>query len=251
MKIFRDINDWQNFRKQLGNPSLGFVPTMGNLHIGHGELFARSVAENELTVVSIFINPTQFHRASDFDNYPRTLEQDLETLSEKKVDYCLIPHKQEIYNDNFQFQIQETTDSLVLEGEYRPGHFTGVLTIVMKLLQLVMPSQAYFGEKDYQQLQLIKKMVKAFFLNVSIVACPTVREANKLAYSSRNNRLTAEEKLQAHEFAKIFHSNQSIEEIKQQLKARDIVVDYIEEYERRRFAAVHIGEVRLIDNYER
>ena len=129
------------------------------------------------------------------------------------------------------------------------GHFQGVLTVVMKLLNITRPNRAYFGEKDYQQFLLIKSMTSAFFLNVDIVACPTIREPSGLAYSSRNNRLTTEQKNQALEFARIFHQNKSCSLISEELKALGIGVDYIEEYQGRRYAAVLIGNVRLIDNY--
>ncbi len=136
-----------------------------------------------------------------------------------------------------------------MEGKCRPGHFNGVLTIVMKLLNLTRPHIAYFGEKDFQQYLLIQGMVKALFMNVKIKSCPTIREASGLAYSSRNNRLTHEEKILAEQFANIFHQSKPCAMIREELSAKGINVEYIEEYQNRRFAAVLIGDIRLIDNY--
>jgi pantoate--beta-alanine ligase len=136
-----------------------------------------------------------------------------------------------------------------MEGTHRPGHFNGVLTIVMKLLNLTRPTRAYFGEKDYQQYLLIKGMAKALFMNVEIKSCPTIRESSGLAYSSRNNRLDAKQKELAEEFAQLFHQSKSCDLIAQEIESKGISVEYIEDYEGRRYAAVLIGDVRLIDNY--
>ena len=136
-----------------------------------------------------------------------------------------------------------------MEGKHRPGHFTGVLTVVMKLLNLVKPTRVYFGEKDYQQFQLIHDMADAFFMDVDVRACPTIREPSGLACSSRNLRLTPKQRELADQFAKLFHQPLPLNKILTQLKAREIDVDYLEEHNGRRFAAVHIGDVRLIDNY--
>jgi pantoate--beta-alanine ligase len=163
VKIFNDLAEWQRFRQALASEvSLGFVPTMGNLHRGHASLMKQSTAENDCTMASIFINPTQFNQTEDFIHYPRTLDDDLELLNQCSVDYCLIPHDQHMYADDFRFQIHDMSQPQRMEAQHRPGHFTGVLTIVMKLLTLVRPHRAYFGEKDYQQYQLIRDMVSAF-----------------------------------------------------------------------------------------
>lgn len=250
MHIFHDVNEWLQFRKQLPHEAqLGFVPTMGNLHAGHASLFLASVQENQYTVSSLFINPTQFNRADDFTHYPRTLEADLKLLEDCGVDYCILPREQELYADGYQYQIHEQQLSTLMEGGYRPGHFTGVLTVVMKLLQLARPTRAYFGEKDYQQFLLISGMAKAFFMDIDIKACPTIRESSGLAFSSRNNRLSVEQKLRAETFARLFHQNKSCEKIKLELEAHQIKVEYVEEHLNRRFAAVMIDDIRLIDNY--
>lgn len=250
MQIFKNIDEWLLFRSQLKlNQGLGFVPTMGNLHPGHASLFTISKKENEYTAASLFINPTQFNNTDDFKLYPRTLEQDIQLMSESGVDFCILPDEQSMYADAYNYQIHEQELCQLMEGKHRPGHFDGVLTVVMKLLNLVGPTRAYFGEKDYQQFLLIQKMVKAFFMNVTVIACPTIREPSGLAFSSRNNRLNAEQKIRAVTFAKIFHQAKSCEDIIQELESNGIVVAYIEEYGGRKFAAVEIGGVRLIDNY--
>ncbi|WP_131782622.1 pantoate--beta-alanine ligase [Legionella gresilensis] len=250
MQVFNNLNDWINFRDTLDpHLSLGFVPTMGNLHKGHSSLMTISKRENDLTAVSIFINPTQFNRPDDYTHYPRTLELDLKLLEENGVDYCLTPTEQAIYPDNYRYKVMETDFSQIMEGAHRPGHFNGVLTIVMKLLNLVRPQNAYFGEKDYQQYCLIRDMASAFFMPVSIKICPTIREASQLAYSSRNNLLTANERELAERFATLFHQDKPYNEILNQLKENELSVEYFIEHENRRFIAVKIGNVRLIDNY--
>lgn len=251
MKIFYHISEWIAFRKTLAScNSLGFVPTMGNLHRGHLSLMARSSQENDKTLASIFVNPTQFNREDDFIHYPRTLDDDLELLDKAQVDYCLVPDKKAIYPDDYRFQLQETQLSHLMEGIHRPGHFTGMLTIVLKLLQIAGATRAYFGEKDYQQYLLIKQMAEAFFLPTTINACPTIREPSGLAYSSRNNRLTPPQKQLAEQFAQTFHQNDlPCEAIRQALEELGIVVEYVCDVDGRRFAAVTIGTIRLIDNY--
>ena len=176
--------------------SVGFVPTMGALHQGHLSLLEKSVAENSITVISIFVNPTQFNNAEDLKKYPKTLEADLEkikTVSENILVYA--PTVDDIYEGNtvsehFSFDGLEHK----MEGKFRPGHFDGVGTVVKKLFEIVQPNHAYFGEKDFQQLQIIKKMVAKNKINVNIVGCPIFRESNKLAMSSRNALLSEKEK---------------------------------------------------------
>lgn len=250
MLIYDDMNQWRQVRKNLSDTkSIGFIPTMGNLHQGHASLFTKSVQENDYTIVSLFINPTQFNQEQDFLHYPRTLEADLELLKNANVDYCLLPDKQTIYADHFNYQVHEHQLTQIMEGLHRPGHFTGVLTVVMKLINLVKPARTYFGEKDYQQLQLVKNMIDAFFMDVEIIACPTIREASGLACSSRNVRLNTQQRRLADQFAKIFHKETACSNIIEKLHAIGVDVEYIEEHDNRRFAAVTIGGVRLIDNY--
>lgn len=250
MHIFNTITEWRAHRATLPpHNTLGFAPTMGNLHEGHRSLFIASAKENDYTASSLFINPTQFNNPDDFTLYPRTLEADLALMEDAGVDFCILPQEQELYADGYNYQIQEQALCSLMEGRHRPGHFNGVLTVVMKLLHLVQAHNAYFGEKDYQQYLLIRGMVDAFFMNINIKSCPTIREPSGLAHSSRNNRLTPLQKQQAIEFAQIFHNNSSCDIIIDTLRAKGITVEYIEEYQNRRFAAVQIGDIRLIDNY--
>ena len=251
MKIIKSLNEWQDIRKKIDKHlSLGFTPTMGNLHRGHASLLNRARAENEISICSIYVNQTQFNNEQDYLHYPKTLDQDLNLLDTDGVDYCLLPEAQAIYPDHYQYRIEEIEQTTRLEGIKRPGHFTGVLTVVMKLLNLVKAQRAYFGEKDYQQFSLIQGMIKAFFMDTDLVLCPTIRETSGLAYSSRNNRLSPEQRKDADRFATIFLNGSSTQDIKTQLQEAGIEVDYIEEQGQRRFAAVQIGPVRLIDNYD-
>ncbi len=170
--------------------TIGFVPTMGALHDGHLSLVALSTKETDVTVVSIFVNPTQFNDANDLKNYPRTLESDLEKLKPLNVDYVFVPYENEMYPepDTRVFDFGNICE--VMEGKHRPGHFNGVAQIVSKLFEAVKPNKAYFGEKDFQQLTIIKQLVNDLKLGVEIVPCPIVREPDGLAMSSRNMRLT-------------------------------------------------------------
>lgn len=248
--IVTSLKDWQDIRKSLRDRDIGFVPTMGNLHLGHISLCERAAKENEITVVSIFVNPTQFNLSDDFINYPRTISADLEKLQEANVNYALLFDEKTLYHDNYEIKVCETTLSKILEGEYRPGHFDGVLTIVLKFLNLVQPKHCYFGEKDYQQLLLIKKMVAALFIPTEVVACKTIRDHDALALSSRNSRLTADQRKQAASFPQVLNSNASIAEIEEQLKQQGFKIDYIAEAWQRRLGAVWLDKVRLIDNVE-
>lgn len=251
MQIYHNLEEWKAIRETFpSHLSVGFVPTMGNLHRGHASLYAASQRENDCTIASVFINPTQFNAANDFKHYPRTLDADLELLEKNGVDYCLLPLEHAIYADGYRYQMTEVKRSLIMEGKHRPGHFNGVLTVVMKLFNLVRPHRSYFGEKDYQQFQLIREMATAFFMGIDVKACPTVRESSGLAYSSRNNRLNPAQRHLAEQFAHLFHQHEkSCQQIADELNILGIRVDYIEEHEHRRYAAVYIDDIRLIDNY--
>lgn len=249
-KVVIKINEWEKIRNSdsMRNKSIGFVPTMGALHEGHLSLLRKSIEENNITVVSIFVNPTQFNDKNDFENYPVTFDSDLEKLEAEGVDYLFYPDYKEMYNDDFKYEVNEKELSKILCGAHRPGHFTGVLTIVMKLLNIIKPDKAYFGEKDYQQYLLIKGMAEAFFMDCEIVPLPLIREEDGLAISSRNKLLTEDERKLAPKFYQWLSSGKSIDEIKQGLKNDGFIIDYIEEIDNRRFGAVHLGKVRLIDN---
>jgi pantoate--beta-alanine ligase len=249
--IFKSFQEWKQFKKaHLSQKSIGFVPTMGNLHRGHLSLCAESQKQNDVTVVSIFVNPTQFNETSDFECYPRTLEADIELLKQQNVDYLILPQQEEVYADQFSYQVSEHQIATQLEGEYRPGHFTGMLTIVMKLLMGVGAIRAYFGEKDYQQYLLIKGMVKSFFMDCEIIACPIIREDSLLPFSSRNSRLNVNERIIADTVAKIFNQlSVSLDEIRLELLHLGVEIDYLEERFNRRLMAVRVGAIRLLDNY--
>ncbi|MGB6976298.1 MAG: pantoate--beta-alanine ligase [Gammaproteobacteria bacterium] len=249
LNIIHSIPQWRELRKNfVAQHTIGFVPTMGNLHQGHLSLLQKSVAENDITVLSIFVNPTQFNNPEDFKKYPQTFSDDCQLAEKLGIHYLLAPSYEELYPDHYSYRISESQLSPLMEGQYRPGHFDGMLTIVMKLLLLVLPNKAYFGEKDYQQLQLIKGLVKNFFIDTEIIACPTIRENSGLPYSSRNNLLSSIQRQQAQQFPEIFQSNLSCQEIADQLKQRGFSVDYVIEHFQRRFAAVKLDHIRLIDN---
>lgn len=252
MDIFFKVQHWRNQRKadRIEGLSLGMIPTMGALHRGHLSLIERSLKENDRTIVSIFVNPTQFDNPDDFAKYPIQLETDIETLRISGVHYLVLPDYEEIYPDNFRYQVIENEESHLLCGAHRPGHFNGVLTVVMKLLHLADAERAYFGEKDYQQLQLISDMVKAFFMNVEVIGCPTLREESGLAMSSRNQHLSPIQLIMASQFNQILRSAASSEEATKALRQVGFSVDYVEERWGRRLGAVHLGNVRLIDNVE-
>ncbi len=248
MKIVTNPLEMQTLTLAARPDFVGFVPTMGALHKGHLQLIKTSQAHNQLTVVSIFVNPTQFNNLDDFAKYPKTLEQDQEMLKTNEVDFLFLPTPESIYPDQFKYLVEEKEKTNVLCGPTRPGHFSGVLTVVLKLLNIVQPHRIYLGEKDYQQLIMIKDMVNAFFMPVEVIGVPTVRDEAGLALSSRNHRLSEAGLLKAREFAAILKSKASLEDIKRNLKAKEMTVDYIEDHWNRRFGAVFIEDVRLIDN---
>jgi pantoate--beta-alanine ligase len=228
--------------------SLGYVPTMGALHEGHLSLVERSRTENDRTLVSIFVNPTQFDDPADLDAYPQTLERDLAILDAAGVDFVLLPRAEEMYADGFRYRVSETELSTTLEGVHRPGHFDGVLTVVLKLLNIAAAERAYFGEKDWQQLRLVRGMADTFFLPTTIVACPTIRESTGLALSSRNARLTARDRERAATLHRVLRSAATINDAIDELTTAGFAVDYVADHDGRRLAAVRLAGVRLIDN---
>lgn len=252
MEIVHTVAAYRKARQAFGHRTVGFVPTMGALHAGHASLIERSVAECDVTVVSIYVNPTQFDNPDDLGKYPLTLEKDVELAASLGADLVFAPGYDEMYPDEFRYQIDENKESRVLCGAHRPGHFTGVLTVVMKLLNIVRPDRAYFGEKDYQQYRLIAGMSQAFFLDVEIVPCQIVREPDGLALSSRNVNLDRNGRKKAPLVHQLISSNADDESVKGRLCDAGFKVDYVESRGGRRFAAVRVGEgvreVRLIDN---
>ncbi|MCA9748823.1 MAG: pantoate--beta-alanine ligase, partial [Romboutsia sp.] len=250
--ICKTIQEWQDFLSLNVNTTIGFVPTMGNIHQGHIELFQRSVRENKLTVVSLFVNPSQFNNQEDYDNYPKTFQQDLEKINNANVNVLFMPSVETMYPnpDNLKYSIIEDNISLELEGKYRPGHFPGVLTIILKLFNIIKPNKAYFGEKDYQQFKIIENFAKAFFLDIDIICCPTVRNKAGLALSSRNTRLSPQALEHAKHFPELLMSNMDCKTVIDKLQNLGFIVDYIEDFKGRRFGAVFLEGVRLIDNIQ-
>ena len=223
MKVLHTIQDLKAELKAYRNEgkSVGLVPTMGALHAGHASLVERSVRENDVTVVSVFVNPTQFNDKNDLAKYPRTLEKDCELLEEKGATIAFAPSVKEVYPepDTRVFSYPPTDE--VMEGGFRPGHFNGVCQVVSKLFMMVEPDRAYFGEKDFQQIAVIKRMVEDQKFPLEICPCPIVREESGLALSSRNSLLTPEEKDIAVNISKTlfasleYAKNHSLEETKQ------------------------------------
>jgi pantoate--beta-alanine ligase len=278
-KLFKKIKEIRSFLKELrrngNNLSVGFVPTMGYLHKGHMELIKLSKLQNEITVVSIYVNPIQFGAGEDYERYPRDLERDLAMCEEAGVDVVFAPEDQEMYPElpKVKIDIPGLTDRL--EGAYRPGHFNGVAIVVLKLLHIVQPDRAYFGEKDYQQLKVVERLVKDFSLPVEIVPVPTVREEDGLACSSRNVYLSPEERQSASAIYKSFllaqklfqsgntDANSLKEAIKDFLLKHPHVrkIDYVEITDEelnpveevkegdRILVALYVGNTRLIDNW--
>jgi pantoate--beta-alanine ligase len=195
MKVIETIDEMRKNRRRLAEP-VGFVPTMGYLHEGHLALVRRAREENGSVVASIFVNPTQFGPKEDFKSYPRDTERDLKMLK-PLTDIVFMPSSTEMYPEGFDTWVEPGGVAERLEGAVRPGHFRGVNTVVAKLFNIVQPTRAYFGQKDAQQLAIIKKMVADLNMDLEIIACPTVREADGLAMSSRNVYLTAEQRRSA------------------------------------------------------
>lgn len=193
MQVCRTIAEFRAARAALQG-TLGFVPTMGYLHAGHLALTAAAKANNDHTAASIFVNPAQFNNPADLATYPRSEERDLAALQEIGIDLVLLPTADEIYPPNFQTYVNVENITQGLEGEYRPGHFRGVATVVTKLFNIVQPTRAYFGQKDAQQVAVIRQMVRDLNFPIEIVTCPTVREPDGLAMSSRNAKLSPAER---------------------------------------------------------
>jgi len=274
MKTLSTISECVAWRQQLHN-SIGLVPTMGALHAGHISLVEKSKQICENTVVSIFVNPTQFNDKQDFKNYPITIENDLNLLKEHGIDAVFMPSSEEMFDSNHSFSVIENKLSKKLEGESRPGHFDGVCTIVSKLFNIISPSHAFFGQKDAQQLAIIQAMVRQLDYQVDIIPCSTVREKNGLAMSSRNKILSRTQKEDAsHIYATLVEAKKLISQGEQKVclimqamekkisKIPDSKIDYISIANPKTLieiennidssvlisVAVFVGGVRLIDN---
>jgi len=273
MRVIQSISEMKEARKNI-LASVGFVPTMGYLHEGHMTLVRWSKNENDITAASIFVNPTQFGPQDDFERYPRNTERDLAMLDKEGVDIVFMPPVDELYPQGYNSWVEVKGITDKLEGISRPGHFRGVTTVVAKLFNLVQPHRAYFGQKDAQQLRVIKKMVIDLNMNVEVVSVPTVREADGLAMSSRNTYLNPAERNAALIVSKSIQLAQSLwtrgernaNKIKQQLVqmvqneplakidyisiADDDSLDEVDIINGRALVsmAVWVGKTRLIDN---
>lgn len=255
IQVHRELSSWFAWRKGFRG-TLGFVPTMGALHEGHLSLIRRAKMENEVVLISLFVNPTQFNNPEDLAKYPRTIEADIEMAKAAGCDHILMPNRDAMYSDDYRYRVTEAPFSQQLCGAHRPGHFDGVLSVVLKLLHIAQCRRAYFGEKDFQQLQLIRGMADAFFMTAAtnpaaeleIIPSPTVREADGLAMSSRNRRLTPGDREKAPMIFKILKSARLASEARSQLASLGFDVDYVEDRDGRRFAAASLGGIRLIDN---
>ena len=249
-RVVQTVAEWQKLRAvhRAAGRTVGFVPTMGALHAGHASLFQAARRDCAVVLVSVFVNPTQFDEKSDFDLYPRVLDQDCGLMDAAGVDVVFAPSVAEMYPNGTRYVVTESQFSRELCGAHRPGHFDGVLTVVLKLLRIADAERAYFGEKDFQQLQLIRGLCTAFFLPTEIVPCPTVREADGLAMSSRNARLSPAERALAPTFHRVLASASTAPVAHAELAAAGFAVDYVEDRENRRYGAVRIGPTRLIDN---
>lgn len=279
MQVFYKPNEVKELISSLKREgkTIGFVPTMGYLHNGHLSLVRCSKRDNDITVVSIFVNPTQFGKNEDYDRYPRDLQRDLNLLQREGVDIVLAPSVEDMYPKGYSTYVEETELSKLWEGTFRPGHFRGVCTVVTKLFNIVKPDKAYFGEKDYQQLKIIQKMVKDLNMDIEVIGCPIVRDSEGLAMSSRNVYLSPEERKQATAIYKSFKLAQKLveeglkeprkleEEIKKFLASFPLIkkIDYVavvnpntlepaEEIKggERILVAVRMPSARLIDNWE-
>ena len=209
MRIFEKVVDLQNelFEVRRQGKTVGLVPTMGALHDGHASLVRQSVQQNDVTVVSVFLNPTQFNDKGDLDRYPRTLDADCKLVEACGADYVFAPSVSEMYptpdTRHFEFPPQST----VMEGAKRPGHFNGVCQVVSRLFYITRPNRAYFGEKDWQQIAVVKRLVDFINMNIEIVECPIVRDEDGLAKSSRNSLLSADERAIAPNIYKVLKSS--------------------------------------------
>jgi pantoate--beta-alanine ligase len=248
MKVVRTISQMQ--RLQRGTvPRTGLVPTMGAFHGGHLSLFAAAREENDVVVVSLFINPAQFGPGEDLDRYPRDEKRDAQLAEEAGVDVLFAPSAEEMYPDGFATWVDVGELGKQLEGEFRPDHFRGVATVCLKLFNIVRPARAYFGQKDAQQAAVVKQLVRDLNLGLEIRVAPTVRDVDGLALSSRNAYLSPEEREAALALPRAL-ATQDLDRARAVL--RDLDVDYVEEAnfngERVLAAAVRVGRTRLIDN---
>ncbi len=277
MQVFTKVDALHSYLKsaQLQGKSVGFVPTMGALHAGHGSLVKRARQENDLVVASIFVNPTQFNNPQDLEKYPRSVEKDSQLLTDLGCDAVFIPSVAEVYPPDFALpDISLGKLDEVMEGKHRPGHFKGVIQVVYRLFQIVEPTRAYFGLKDFQQIAVIRFMVDFFKLPVKVIACPTLRESDGLAMSSRNMRLNTEERKMAVHISKTLFKAKELSQTHTPAETKVLAIEFFNEspmqleyleivdpvslkeladdWVPNAIACIvaYAGEVRLIDNLE-
>ena len=256
----------------LGISDIGFVPTMGSLHKGHISLIKKSLIYCNKTIVSIFVNPTQFNNKNDYKKYPKNIKKDLKILKKLKIDYVYIPHKKQIYNSKNKIKINLLKKDKILCAKYRKGHFEGVIDVMIRLTKIVKPSKIFMGEKDFQQLLLVKRFIENNF-NAKIISCKTIRDENKLALSSRNFLLNKKNLFKAAKISRnlIYFkkrlsqkriSNSLIMTKKNELeKLYNIKIEYLEIRDKKNlklskkiknskiFIAYYLNKIRLIDNF--
>ena len=276
MHKLRTLEELHAWRKSLpAGHSVGFVPTMGALHQGHASLLKCAVDECDAAIASIFVNPLQFNEGSDFKRYPRTEDEDCQILEEFGIDAVYLPTREDIYPDGYECRVRPGPGGELYEGYHRPGHFEGMMTVVLKLFQRIQPNHAYFGDKDAQQLWLVKRMAKDLDLNLEVHGCETIREEDGLALSSRNAFLTKEQRSNSAVIARALYATRDAyaggerelprlnQLLTQTLQQSDrLQIEYAEVVDDRTFrpadasnpgpwravVAVRMGETRLIDN---
>jgi len=275
MEVVKNIQEMKKISNNLieNKKTIGFVPTMGYLHEGHLSLVRKARENNDIVVVSIFVNPTQFGPNEDYNSYPRDLDRDLELLKNLNVDYVFTPEVSDMYPEDFSTFVEETQLSKFLCGRSRPGHFRGVCTVVTKLFNIVRPTRAYFGQKDAQQFRVLRRMIRDLNMDVEMIELPIAREKDGLALSSRNTYLTPEERKEATRLYKsLLKAKELVEsgikdtqiiksEMKKILDQPLLKIDYIEIVDEKTLEpvnkvenkvivalAVYVGKARLIDN---
>ncbi len=250
MKIYYKIDDFLDARSKLNSKKIILVPTMGSIHEGHISLINKARSYADIVIVTIFINPIQFNSSIDYDSYPRSIEEDKKTLEKNGVDILFCPSSTEVYPEKFQTSVKVRLFSEVLEGKFRKGHMEGVATIVTKLFNLVRPDFAIFGEKDFQQLLLIKSFVEDLNIPVKIISGETIRDNEGLALSSRNEKLTNDEKIQAMQIIKSL--NLGVETLRSGEKESDNIIkkirDYLADYN---LIQIEYVSIRDVNNFEK
>ena len=275
MKTISTIQEFRKWRKGITG-SIGFVPTMGALHAGHMSLVEESIATCQNTIVSIYLNPAQFAPSEDLNRYPKTIDTDIKKLSYFQIDCVFLPNDSEMYPKEFSTQIQENILSRVLEGNSRPGFFTGVTTIVAKLFNIIEPTHVFFGEKDAQQLRIVEKIISDLNYPIEVISCSIIREKNGLAMSSRNENLNNAERIIAAIIQQALQEGKNLivsgernskiirDKIIHTISSEKLLrIDYVSVADSKTFieisdkidgdilisVAVYLGEIRLIDNF--